>query len=454
MTLENRQVLEDLMGRLDRTDLPVDELKSLAALLRESGTFHFPILDNGLYPAAAIRADNEYTGYGNVWVRDNVQIAHARQIAGDGSLSGLTAQSLMRHFTSQRPRFQGIIDGTLDASDPANRPHVRFDGLGMRDLPERWPHAQNDALGYFLWFYCRLVHAGVVVPSQCGWQTLGLFPRYFETIRFWEDEDSGHWEEERKVSASSIGVVLGGLLELKRMAAALPPDQRGGVTGGDGLLERLLHKGRGTLDAILPHESRHPAEKARRYDSALLFLIHPVGVVPPAGPQADCIIRDVGAHLQGEIGIRRYLGDSFWAPDYKKKLEAGKRTVDWSDGLETRNRLAVAGGEAQWCIFDPILSSIHGLRYRLRGDREDLVAQMRHLGRSLRQLTGSDGRFPPLRCPELYSLEERTWQPNDVTPLLWTQANLLAALKDMAASLETPAPSGESVDGSENGARQ
>lgn len=35
--------------------------------------------------------------------------------------------------------------------------------------------------------------------------------RYLKAIHFWQDEDSGHWEEQRKVSASSLGTVVAGL---------------------------------------------------------------------------------------------------------------------------------------------------------------------------------------------------------------------------------------------------
>jgi phosphorylase kinase alpha/beta subunit len=98
-------------------------------------------------------------------------------------------------------------------------------------------------------------------------------------------------------------------------------------------------------------------------------------------------------------------------------------------------RLLQPGGEAQWCIFDPILSVIHGLRFQSTGDTERLRLQTQHLNRSLRQLTGEGISFPPLRCPESYYLENGHWGPNDITPLLWTQANLRLALHFMEQSL-------------------
>ncbi len=37
---------------------------------------------------------------------------------------------------------------------------------------------------------------------------LTLFPLCFEAIAYWQDEDSDHWEEDRKITASSIRVVI------------------------------------------------------------------------------------------------------------------------------------------------------------------------------------------------------------------------------------------------------
>ena len=36
---------------------------------------------------------------------------------------------------------------------------------------------------------------------------------------------------------------------------------------------------------------------------------------------------------------------------------------------------------------------------------------------------------PAFRCPELYYLENGHYIPNDHVPLLWTQANLMLAMK-------------------------
>jgi hypothetical protein len=42
----------------------------------------------------------------------------------------------------------------------------------------------------------------------------------------------------------------------------------------------------------------------------------------------NTILADVGTHLQGEVGINRYLGDSFWCRDYWRNFKAGDRARD------------------------------------------------------------------------------------------------------------------------------
>lgn len=97
--------------------------------------------------------------------------------------------------------------------------------------------------------------------------------------------------------------------------------------------------------------------------------------------------------------------------------------------------LFVAGGEAQWCLFDPILSIYYGLRFRRTHDALEFLKQTEYLNRSLGQITGANGRYGEFQCPELYYLEKGQRQTSRSTPLLWTQANLSIALKIMEENL-------------------
>jgi phosphorylase kinase alpha/beta subunit len=427
---------------LNALQTPAD-VRNLTAFLTEQGTFRFPTLPNGLFSAAAGEGgDFELTGYRNIWVRDNVHIAWAHwSVHRDAGTAGRCVLSLLEFFRRHRHRFEDIIDGRADAADPMNRPHIRFDGATLSELPEKWSHAQNDALGALLWLTCRLVQDGAVAVDAIDWAIPALLVKYWTTIAVWHDEDSGHWEEVRKVAASSIGCATAGLELLLTLmttrddvAAAM---NSCGVTCNTAGIQTLIEHCRSALRSILPAECiAGDATQRRRYDAALLFLIHPLDVIRDR-PLEDQILADVAGHLQGPIGIRRYPGDSYWCADYRDLLSAETRTADFSDNLADRDRLLRPGMEAQWCLFDPIVACIHGRRYQQSRHAADLQAQRAATGRALAALTDGTGRFPAYRCPESYFCEHGQWIPNDITPLLWTQGNLLQALAMLECSLST-----------------
>ena len=285
--------------------------------------------------------------------------------------------------------------------------------------------------------YGTLACRGLVKPSRDEIETLSLFPRYFEAIRYWADEDSGHWEETRKIEASSIGAVVAGLRKLREFL--FREHSRRGIRGkrpgdSESFLKTLERRGRTELDKILPYECIHKSPaKRRRYDAALLFLVYPLEVVGNA--MGDRILKDIAEGLEGPFGIKRYVGDSYWAADYKDKLDATQRTVDFSHSMEMSNNLLVRGQEAEWCLFDPIMAAAYGQRYQRTGRREYLNQQIYYFNRSVGQLTGRAKGIEEFRCPEAYYLQRGRYVPNDQTPLLWTQANLLVAMKLMEKSL-------------------
>ncbi len=419
-----------------------EDAHRILAFLERQGTFRFPTFGTGLFSAAAgTGGDFELTGYRSVWVRDNIHIAHAHLMWGEPAKAEAALKSLMAYFVKHCRRFTDGIEGRGDPSDPMQRPHIRFDGDQLSELDEKWSHAQNDALGAFLWLYCRTIKG---TPTPDEWSLLVELVHYFKTIRYWQDEDSGHWEEVRKVAASSIGVVVAGLKEFRQhmftdVRFGGPPTDFSYLRSGRSItlndVNDLMDAGERALEDILPAECIQPdPTRQRHYDSALLFLIYPYQVVSPE--MADRIVSSVTTHLMGDHGIRRYIGDSYWCADYKQKLAADQRTVDFSDNLADRDHLLEPGLEAQWCLFDPIVSIHYGLRFQRSGESEDRRRQVHHLQRSLNQLTKPGSAFGAYRCPESYFCEQGRYVPNDICPLLWTQANLKLALR--MASLTYP----------------
>jgi phosphorylase kinase alpha/beta subunit len=433
--IHNQQV-----SRLIQTDYKLNSFPIIVQLLSQKNVFNFPTLENGLFPAAALTSEQEYTGYNNVWVRDNIYLAYSHYVVGQSKVAIKAVNTLLAYFKKYQGRFEEIIGGRVNPDKVMERPQIRFDGSNLEEIDQEWNHAQNDALGYFLWFYCKLAREKLIKPQPDDLEIIALFPFYFQVIRYWQDEDSGHWEEDRKIEASSIGVVIAGLKELKqlltdtRLASQCKyKDKSESVTSE--FLDELINQGTAALNQILPSECIQPAPQQRRYDAALLFLIYPLQVVE--GEMADQILNDVIENLQGDYGIRRYLGDSFWCRDYKDIPEAIRTDISSKreQWFKDKSRELKTGEEAQWCIFDPIVSAIFGLKFQKTNQEEYLEQQTHYLNRSLGQITGKDCEFGEFKCPELYYLQNGRYVPGDATPLLWTQANLRIALKMMEQSL-------------------
>ena len=442
------------LGGLLRAEYKAEELKALWSFLTQKGVFIFKSLPNGLFSASGSAGAKDASGYQYVWVRDNIHVAHAHYVCGDKVSAVRNLTTLMTYFQEHQNRFQNIIEDQETekkkklATNPMNRPHIRFDGRELKEIKKKWGHAQNDALGYFLWCYCKLAREDAIHPGTGHFKYLINFLLYFEAIEYWKDEDSGHWEEVQKVSASSIGTVVAGLRQFELLLESnaswaasaatdykLDPDRR----------KKLREAGETALKQILPCESIEPKECYRRFDGALLFLIYPLEAFTWEKDQelVQEILKDIKTHLQGDYGIRRYLGDSYWFPDYKQYMSKWKRTWDFSGSMEKRDAHIRLGDEAQWCIFDPIMSVIYGklhLKYKKNGSplkaAEFLQLQTAYFNRSLRQLTFKSKNEPGHRAPEAYYLENGDYVPNDHTPLLWTQANLWLAVNQMQQSVE------------------
>jgi hypothetical protein len=429
---------------LVRSSYTREDLARIADFLDARGTLRLVRKPNGLYPAVPSGAPSA-ARYACVWIRDTVMVVNHLREAGEHAAAAATMRTLRAYFERHLARFDDIVAGRTDPADAMQRPHVRFDGDTLDELPETWSHAQNDALGYALWMTMRLAREGAYPLAPADVAVASRFPAYFAAIEYWRDADNGHWEEARKVESSSIGAVAAGIAEMARLLREDPAARAAFARAPHPVtleqLSALEANGRAALDAFLPDES----PPLRGADAALLFLVYPLEVVTRA--QADAILGNVLSHLMGEHGIKRYRGDSYWCAGYKDLFGVEQRTVDFSADMAARDRLLVPGTEAEWTLFDPVVSVIHGKRYLEARQPADLAAQIRHFNRALGQITADDftvdGAPRGGLCPEAYyvadpaaGLAPSTRVPNDHVPLAWTQANLTIALGYLARSVE------------------
>ena len=379
------------------------------------GTLKIPQLDSGLFAAAGGQGAEGVSGYQNAWIRDNVMVACSRWHCGDARSALRTVEVLETFLMSQDRRMRELIKRPEAKEDVQNRPHVRFKADTLEEIADPWSHAQNDALGELLWLRLVLADEQSLNPDEL--ELLGTLARYLGAIEYWNDRDSGPWEEERKVNCSSVGAVLAALRAVKSYLEKTGSFRM--LRGPE--LDSWIENGQETLARQLPFES----PPSRKTDAALLFLLHPLQVTGDLR-----IVSLVRARLRGEYGIRRYVGDSYFCQDYDEWFPPGEQTADFSQAIDVRNELLSPGCEAQWCLFDPVLSVIYGRCFRKNpAEAGHFNAQVRHFNRALEQLT------PEGQCAELYYLKGTRWIPNKHTPLAWTQGNLAMALHDLKRNL-------------------
>jgi hypothetical protein len=392
-------------------------LIDLERFFQSHSTLHIPQLSNGIFAAVSGMSHASVTGYQDFWLRDNAMIAGSFIMRGDFPTALRTMVGLTPFLRQQESRFDEIIRDPSKKEHIQERPHVRFSPQG--ESPE-WSHAQNDALGYVLWLRFALANAGKLDVDRAEYNFYRRFPLYFQAIDYSTDRDSGAWEENRKINSSSIGAVIAGLREmhiwLRSHSSATEPHIRDCV-------DTLVGQGRTQLRNQLPAES--PPQ--RLADAATLFLIHPAEVLD--SQHQDAVLQLVERELVRDIGIIRYLGDSYYGQDYPDWFPEAQLAGDFSERIELRNAKLRPGFEAQWCLFDALLSIIYGKRF-LSGGYENLKKQIHFFNRSLRQLT------PTVQCPELYFCRHGQWVPNPHTPLGWAQANLALALHYMKRSVQ------------------
>lgn len=424
-----------------------EELKELNALLHSKGTLNTSKAKcigkdrkpTGPFSASAANAKGDHTGssmFGS-WLRDNCIIAWGlfyTDPEGAGAEDSVACISSIAKFllTYQSHKMELVINGLKDVKGPEktwmDRPHIRFIGeTGLED-PKWYNHKQNDALGYFMWARTQLAWHKKLPFNGEHLKLMGQLFDYLRAIESWVDLDGGHWEEHSAVHASSIGPPLAAVKLFKKVAARdgfLPPCKSDTLD----VLEKNLQA---ALLKILPGEITFPPELARDADAATVFLAYPLEVVDD---QLGLQIMDRLKKVMGHIGMCRYRKDSYWCKDYKDKVGEDPTKHFTDEELKERDRLLQDGEEAQWCLFDPMVSCFYGRMYQKTQDEKYLKLQQLFLARSLAAITGDDCPFGPWHCAEAYYLEKDRWVPNDDTPLVWTQIDLKMALFEMERSL-------------------
>lgn len=321
---------------------------------------------SGLFLASS---KNVETGYDKAWLRDNVYETLAFEYAGEWDVVRKTYHTLL-----------DIFDKHIDKINWAttNKPfeswqfiHARYNPETLEEFWESWGNKQHDAVGAILFKLADYELQGKsMLRDAKDRRTVQTLIYYICNVEYWHDADSGMWEENEEVHASSIGAVVAGLRKWQEVGT-MDVDQD------------AIDRGQAALDALLPRES-----ESKFTDLALLSLIYPYNVVSPE--MAHQIVENLEYHLAKDKGVMRYKFDRYYNGN--------------PDGYSE---------EAEWCFGLSWLAII----YKQFGD-DDKAKE--YLDRATATVT-KDGMIP-----ELYFSNSN--KANENTPLGWSESMYVVAL--------------------------
>lgn len=403
-----------LLGYM-KSGISVAQVKKL---LTKNDCLSFPQLRSGLFPAANFdNLEKDETGMADAWLRDTACIGIILLSSGETETVAKATRGVITKLREVRESFENVINVGTAPNDNKMRPPVRYST--QESIPRYdWANAQNDALGYSLQLIGLAVQANLIELAIDVIATLDMVIEYLDAVSYWQDAESGHWEEVRKVNSSSVGTVVGGL----RCVVDYVSDRD--------RVETLISNGLGVLKKTLPNESATLGLE-RAADAALIFLVEPQRVI--GGRLAERIIESAQVSLMGGRGFRRYNGDSYWGPDYREHFLTSDRAADFSKpkDMARRNQYLFDGGEAQWTFFDPLVSAYYARHFQKSGEAEDAIMAQAFMVRALNNIVkhrnAETGKLV-WRIPELFFIEKGEWVPNDHLGLLWGEANLLYGL--------------------------
>ena len=412
------------------TGLEAKEFFGDARALREElgreGALQFQVRASGLLSASDISNPElaRLTGMDMAWFRDNAHVANALMLSGEGDWVDM-AKDVGHAFLRILHRNEGLIKASI--ADPnAPRLPVRVDAETLENDTE--PRLQNDSTGYSVWLPGKLMNAGILQPKKDDLAIMDLVVQYLDAHEYWHELEEGQWEEDRQIHASSIGVAVAGLRAVMR--AFIVSDYHPSVDP-----RPVLQKGLTALHGLV-RDGETPRSKTyagRKYDASHLFLAETVRVFRGNMALNDNMVKRVEQKLVRKVGVIRYPGDSYYAPGFTEMLKPGERTSQAEGRLQKRDMLGPDAKrtktEAQWTLFDPLLSAYWGRRFERTHDSYHRAKQIAYLDRALKHYVLVDKRGP--RVPEMFYQEtvDSPPVPNDHVPLLWSQGNMLQALR-------------------------
>lgn len=272
---------------------------------------HMKILKSLEYESGLFAASKKEstTGYNAAWLRDNFYTCLAFEKTGDWETVRKTYRAILNILIKHEHKLDWAIK-----KKPKNKHeyiHARYHPETFDEYWDDWGNKQNDSIGSILYKIGELEHVkGIkILETDDDTRIVQKLVDYLASIEYWHDEDSGMWENEEEVHASSIGACLAGLEMIGNNKKIRVP-------------QRLIDRGRESLNKLLPRESKN-----KFVDLALLSLIYPYNIVTKK--QAEEILKNVEYHLVKGKGVIRYRNDWY----YNKNLDGHSEEAEWTFGF-------------------------------------------------------------------------------------------------------------------------
>jgi GH15 family glucan-1,4-alpha-glucosidase len=336
-----------------------DHLNNLRKLVTPSGLF-------------LASSHNVKTGYDKAWLRDNVYETLAFEYADDWEVVSKTYHALLDIFDKHIAKINWAV--TNKPFESWQYIHARYNPQTLEEFWESWGNKQHDAIGAILFKLADYEIKGKsMLRNKKDRKTVQTLIYYICNVEYWHDTDSGMWEENEEIHASSVGAVVAGLKKWQEV-------------GTMDIDQDAIDRGEKALKALLPRES-----ESKFTDLALLSLIYPYNIV--SKPMAKEILSNLEYHLAKEKGVLRYKFDHY----YNKNDDGYSEEAEWCFGLSW---LAIA--------------------YKQLGD---INKAYEYLERATETVT-KDGKIP-----ELYF--SHTNKANENSPLGWSESMYVVALCEL-----------------------
>jgi len=312
------------------------------------------------------------TGYDKSWLRDNFYETIAFEVIGNWDIVEKTYRAILRILLKHEHKIDWAIKNK--PTESFQYIHARFHPDTFDEFWEAWGNKQNDAVGAILFRLGELEinQKRSILKTPDHIRVVNKLVKYLASIEYWRDPDSGIWEIDEELHASSVGACVAGLKSISKVPSIEVPLW-------------LIKKGENALNQLLPRESER-----KFVDLSLLSLIWPYDIV--TSPQKELILENVEYHLHRERGVVRYKGDHY----YNRNPDGVSEEAEWTFGLSW---LAI--------IYEKM-----GLKDKAQELVKDLIAI-----------------DTPQGMPELYFSNSPEY--NDNTPLGWSESLFIVALYEM-----------------------